>query len=518
MPDQSFAQHVWTANTSSHALAGRIRYQSQISLLARSLPQRVTRHRFLARFSPATILLSSVTLVLLPDDTSFLAAALIGSANAVLITYVFCKDPFGIRWSVALADGLLLGYVLGALNTILQTGVGPSLASLVGRDVTDLCRALALVMAVCGVLIFCGYVIEPPVFKRRVRLSRREYNIIWIGIALMLAAYFRGAIGYMGATPGADHHVSPLGALAAWAVVPVTAMTTLACLEAHTQSKRTVYVLLWLAEFMMVVPQGRRVVLYAVLINIIAANLSIVRLRFSIFQKLAILSLLVVLGASSFVAFYALRMARIERGKHFESLSSTITRASRIVSGDTRSGMRLALDLKRNVAKRTFILSYFNDLLIGSSTVETLHGEDAWRAFRMAIPSLIYRDKQELAPAEEVQANSHFGLVTRDEANSILTAGVIDFGIVGVFLYPTILAAMVCFYLHLAEKILPLWTWLIALCLLSMLIQAEVEIPMYFQLFRDTFLFTVLLAILRTLPAIQIFRPLPTAHASNVSR
>ena len=99
--------------------------------------------------------------------------------------------------------------------------------------------------------------------------------------------------------------------------------------------------------------------------------------------------------------------------------------------------------LKSNAAKRTFTIGFFSDLLNASQRSTPLLGRDMLYNMQLAVPSAISSSKFGISPyGEEILANMQWGFSYRDEANSILTAGAADFGLLGDLAYPLILSLM----------------------------------------------------------------------------
>jgi hypothetical protein len=131
-----------------------------------------------------------------------------------------------------------------------------------------------------------------------------------------------------------------------------------------------------------------------------------------------------------------------------------------------------------------------------------LHGADLVFCLESALPSVLYPDKDRIRAIgmEENLANPQFGLFPTDEANSILTTGVSDFGLAGMFLYPVALIALMELFLRMVGRRMPeAAKAFLILCVLDTLWQTELSTSAYFVLGRNLLLLSLPLAFLSRL-------------------
>jgi hypothetical protein len=91
-----------------------------------------------------------------------------------------------------------------------------------------------------------------------------------------------------------------------------------------------------------------------------------------------------------------------------------------------------------NVSTRPFIFSFLLFMFTVVSTKSPLFGEDIWTSFLMSLPSSYIVDKSKIIAFEELY-NKNYGLNLPDSANSYLLSSFVDFGWIGLFIYPLIL-------------------------------------------------------------------------------
>ncbi len=133
-----------------------------------------------------------------------------------------------------------------------------------------------------------------------------------------------------------------------------------------------------------------------------------------------------------------------------------------------------------NVQKRTFVLGFFADVLEGSSRHTPALGQDLAGYTSDAIPRLLNPDK-DLSFGEEGLADGLFGLTYTDAANSIITNGAVDFGLLGVIAYPLLIVVLIRVSIEVFARFLPaLPLSIIVLGTIFTLLQTESGTSAYF--------------------------------------
>src|SRR5580658_2766268 len=169
---------------------------------------------FRARF-PGCLLLAAVVAAAFPVNSVFIGAAAAGSAVALAAIYIFVYRTKHFRISWILADGLLLGYSMGTLNTSVRLALAGTTAAIqFARPQEQLSMALAASMLVSAVLFFVGSAAEKPIRLDNLSVRRSDLRFVWLGLAVELAAFATGGIGYMGTVADDKNHVTMLGEIA----------------------------------------------------------------------------------------------------------------------------------------------------------------------------------------------------------------------------------------------------------------------------------------------------------------
>ncbi|MFT4114211.1 hypothetical protein, partial [Silvibacterium sp.] len=279
-----------------------------------------------------------------------------------------------------------------------------------------------------------------PIFGLDFKLDStpRLYTLILLGTAAMMLAFRAGVISYMGAVIDAGH-LSVGADAASWFLPPLTSISAAEFLRYPGLGWRKW--LLGACALSLLVMQaitGRRVLVYTCAMTIFMARILGLRLFGNLRRQFLVLAGVAVLILVLSLGFMLLRMAGYGRGDADVSLSERVAIASLWVENGTAFDRALS-STQENVQTRTFILGFFSELLGRSERLEPALGQDAYAQIQTAVPSAINPHKDRYL-AEEQMADLLFGFTYVDEANSILTAGALDFGMIGVILYPIILA------------------------------------------------------------------------------
>ncbi len=453
--------------------------------------------RWLKGRIPFLLVLAALCSFSFRSNEMFIGVATAGSAAALGAAWLqmFRLREFRLSW--ILADGLLLGYAVGALNSAARLSLaGIPIAQYFGRQQEDLSVALAAVLLVCALLFWYGGVTRP--FRLDpAKLRGSDFSLVCFGALLVGAGMLTGSLGYQGVSATSEGRVSILGELAGTIAPALPAFTLLLQTKFRSRLGRVLSGIVAVAALAALVPQGRRALLYALLLSILAFSLRRGGLRLMTWKTGLVLSSAALLLYAGNVFFYAMRVSTFTTG----TTSMTLAGITENAVGVLQNHGNGHLDdlLARNLRDRTFIIRYLSDLLRASATHSPLHGADLVFCLESALPSVLYPDKDRVRAIgmEENLANPQFGLFPTDEANSILTTGVSDFGLAGMFLYPVALIALMEFFLRTIEPRMPeaVKAFLI-LCVLDTIWQTELSTSAYFVLCRNLLLLSLPLVFL----------------------
>jgi hypothetical protein len=451
---------------------------------------------------PLGLMLAAVLLASWPGDGMFLLISAVGAAAALVAAgiQIMWLREFRLNW--VLADGLMLGYALGAFNSAARLQLaGIPVAEYFARPAEDLSTALAAVLLVCAALFWLGGRMTPIMFNVE-KLHSTDAPLLWFGVLLVGAALMTGTLGYQGVSASDDGHVSILGQLAATAAPVLPAFTLLLQKNFRSSLARVLCWPVMAITLAALVPQGRRALIYGVLLVILAFSLRGSRIRLLTWKTALILLPACGLLYAGNVFFYAMRVSSYQSGGAKTSLPGLTEKAASLLQRGGNGS--LGDQVERNLRDRTFVIRYLSDLLNASWQREALHGQALLFCVESAIPSVLFPDKDRIRAIgmEENLANPQFGLFPTDEANSVLTTGVSDFGIAGMFLYPAVLIVLMQVFLKAVAGRMPEAARLfLILCVLNTLWQTELSTGGYFVLCRNLLLLSLPLTFLAKLGA-----------------
>lgn len=449
-------------------------------------------------FLPGTLSFIGILSWTLGNEAGMVMAAAVGGLVGVfsLWDWLFRKAP--TRFSTLMGMTLLLGYAGGAFNTWATLPRGHlSLAESLGLDPAMLARAIGAVLISAASLYFLGEIFEKPVFGLDFRLyiDHKTRILIYAGTLAILAGVLTHTIGFSGAGVG---HLTIPGFFLYWLCAPLTSFAVAAFLKAEGLMDRVLSGLAALFLITLFTIAGRRAAIYTSIEIVLVLGLAGYNWRRQVFRKLLLLLVLSSIIVASSLTFMLLRIAGgLNPHKHL-SVGGRIAIADKLVHNGTGFAMASSTT-QQNVQTRTFVLAFFANILGASSRMQPAFGMDAVNLMKIAVPGILLPNKD--FPSEEELVDQQFGFNYNDEANSVLTAGATDFGLIGVVFYPLIIAAVFALYFRFLERwFKPVPLMFIALCFILSMLQTETTLTGYFEALRDAPLFASVLAIFLAVP------------------
>ncbi len=459
---------------------------------------------------PAILTVAALISWVLSTELAMVAAAAVAAVVALYMLWDWLLREGPTRFSTLLALTLLLGYGFGAVNTWLTLPRGNlSLAQFLGSDEGVLARGMAGVLLSAAPLCFFGELYERPLFGRefRIPLDQQTYMLIFLGTVATVIGFVTGSLGYMGAQNTYGEQLSVPAALLSWLFPPLTALTVATFVATPRGSAKLlsgVCALVLLACLMLV---GRRIVFYAAMEVLFALRLVGYRLKGTFFKKVLLLLGLGGIVAVGFTVFMLIRLAGFENPHDASRLS--IEHRIETITVWVKDGTALARAdeaNQSNVQKRTFVLGFFADLLEGSSRRTSGLGRDLAEQIGSVVPRVINPDK-DLSFSEEAFANELFGLTYGDAANTILTNGAVDFGLLGVVAYPLLIVLIMRVSIEAFSRFLPpLPVCIIVLGAIFTVLQTETSTASYLISIRNEIIFAIVLFLYSRLPKFGLRR------------
>ena len=391
----------------------------------------------------------------------------LGTAISVINLIRLIRFTSLVRFGNLLATGLLIGYVGGGFVSTLGyfyingTYFKPVNNYLGSYNQAHISTTLAFVLFTCAFLFFVS-IAEKPIFSKPgitpPLIGQRVYRIIILGFSLVFAALLTDQMGYMGIVVNEGNgQITALGSLAHLISPIYLPIIVLVFFQEKVVWKRIILILLFLFFISVTVILGRRVLFVAILLILIAFGIGsnknkylLLTKKINIFLGVTTLSLFAFFGSKF---FYAMRLFHVSVGEKVSLLEQLGGAISLLLS----STSNLSQEYFENIINRPFIISYLATLLASLDHHLPLFGYELANSFLVAIPSLLFPRKfVNLPSAPEVFVHPYFGLPTYDGANTILTAGLDDFGLVGVILYPLLFIGIFYIFLNISKRILPL--------------------------------------------------------------
>jgi len=402
-----------------------------------------------------------------------------------------------INCGKVIAVGLSMAYGLTSFNTWWNVrDVVGGLPMFVEADQGTLCNGIALVSAVVASLFVIG-----EAFPFEIRVDVRELaatgNAKWFVLTsflIVVAAFVHGDLTYMGQQVSADYKITVLGSLGAWLVPPLFGMTFAVANRTHDRLQKILFWTVFACQAVMIIPLGRRVFIYTLFIGGLVAKFSVVRREGLLLKRVVFVAVALVGMYVASISFLYIRFATYELDpKAHHSLGEILSTARDLSS--RKDYKEVAVALKENTLERGFILGFLADLMKQAETHETAGGQDAINQIIILVPSVVWADKSSnLPPAEEDLANSIFGTNYPDSANTMLTAGVVDFGLAGAFIYAFIAAAIITVFLMvMAAFARPITSASINLSAIYLMLNTEQYYGDYLGFVRNSLVFAFIL-------------------------
>lgn len=456
-------------------------------------------------YLPLVLSFAAVVTWVVGTEYATVFGSFVGSLVALYLVWDWLIKGGETRFSTLIPMGLLMGYCLGAFNTwATTTRNGISLGQFTGNDDAVLARGIAAVLMSCALCIFCGELFERPVFGRdfKLPLNDRLYTLIYLGTLIVAASIVTG--GSSSANADGTSGGGVFKSFVVWLAPSLIALTVAIFLLTPRGSLRKILtggaallLLIWS------IVAGRRILIYTVIETIFFVRLVGIQIRGSIPKKVAIFALVGAFVAFGALGFMLLRIAGYGGPNTHRSLFQRVAIAGQWV----REGSALdkaVSSTQSNVKTRTFVIGFFANVLEGSSTKTPGLGEDTVGLVQLSIPSVIYPEKNKFFNEEQL-VDSLYGFSYGDQANSLLTAGATDFGLLGVLAYPLVLAWLIRVAIEfISWRLNRGSTLIVVLAVIFMSIQTEVTLTGYVNTLLYGVIFSVFFVVFFSLPRIRL--------------
>ncbi|CCD92766.1 membrane hypothetical protein [Bradyrhizobium sp. ORS 375] len=455
----------------------------------------------------AVILLAGFALLLWPSQVAFAAASFVGAAIGLVVLYVSIDGRDQMRISWLLATALLLAYDGGSVSTYLNAGSAQEFAILTkDRPIEAICAALALVHVICGLLLLVGRWEASTSGGLADTTTDGWFSLLLAcgGLGLIVLGYVFGDLGYMGIQTDEAGRVSVIGAAASLIEGPLAGVAGYLTVRARQPLSRLFYAVVVMLVTLAVVPTGRRAILLVLLVATIGFALGGGLRRLSLGQKAAAVAVGGVFAYVTSSYFFALRLATWELGNG-ASLPDQLSLGLEFMMSSSLKE-RFSTLFYDNVRERTFVLGYLSDLIEAVGSSGPLYGDALEYYLRLCIPSVLDPNKDQIIAYQMVETLVHpkLGLPVIDEANTILTDGVTDFGLAGAFVYAASLVALMRGAIWAIQRLgSPITVMFGTFTVISLVLKPELTLDEYLVPLRNLAAFIPLMWIAEAMPSLS---------------
>ena len=436
-------------------------------------------------------------------DWSLIFGACILGAISLYLLFDLLGRRRPLRISTLLAVTLGLAYGLGTANTwFTLPRAQETLGEFMHISTTELAYSMASIMVSVGLLLSLGELYEKPLFGEdfELKFTNRSMVFLTLGTIVLAFSFKHGTVGFMGSSGDVSGHVGYLASLTEFLDGSLLALAVCVALNIKGRFVRNYARVLSVVLFLMVFPLGRREMIYGVVLCLIGLRLGKYKIPFSPLKKIVLLCLLGGVIYLSAIGFFYLRIAGYTLLR--PTLKQRVVAAARLFREKSYSDVKK--EFAENVERRTFILGFLAQLEGYTATMEGGHGEDLLDQVKLAIPSLLDPTK-DVFFTEEGLADQLFGANYTDEANSVLTAGAVDFGVWGVFAYPLLVVLVLRVFFEVFGETMPVFvSCFVILAACSRLLEPETTVTSYIIIFRNSIVFGSLAWFIISLPEFRI--------------
>jgi hypothetical protein len=430
----------------------------------------------------------------LADFFSVFGLLTILSGFSGLVALIFCVFNFNkIKLYDLMAMAIVFGYGGGALNTLISfTLDGLDILKIAYVEEYWLSLTLGLVTASAGVLHVIGRFHNASALLKNFEVSADQKYLalllISLVFALTLSMYINGEIGFMRDTR--IHglvNVSIKATLIDILILPVSALTLFLSLK--EESKMLKYTLMLISAVFLLITFGfgRRIFAISVLIYMMIFFSKNDKKKLSL-KNLVVLVFTIILVQVAATSFSLMRIAKYSLQDTSKNVSIVELIPKTLDTYFDSERLNTEEVIHKNVTTRTFVLNYLALLVKASSKFEPLYGENFLRALTFATPGILYPEKyQTIFINEESLLTKQLRLrFFKDEAGSIFTGGVGDFGIYGLFAYPLILCLVFTTFLNTISRLFnPASYFLVSMTACYCIISIEQDLSSYLNVIRN---------------------------------
>lgn len=385
----------------------------------------------------------------------------------------------------------LLGslYGLGTLNTEWNVIDGPrDLIQLTGAPLTYVHMAMGNILLLVSLLLAIGRISRfyPFAALARLQYSKREFFIFaCLTASACIALIATGAIGYHGDFLSEGSVKPSTAALFAVRCSGPAAAALIFIWPAMNKRERLVSICIIAILFAVSLYVGRRPVIFNGIICVMAYFVRLGSQRIINKHSLTAVAMALVIMPVITQGFMAMRLASYQTPLGEKpSVQLILEKGWDIIWNDSGEVKKQSDD---NLGSRTYLIGYLSEITWRTDIRPPLYGELLAFNVGMAVPRVLWPTKFKYLKygAEEMIANTELGLVLDDNANTIMTTGMTDFGLAGMIFYPIFVLLLLMLLTRGFMRAQPAVALLTTFAVFITLASVEAQMAAYFGAVRD---------------------------------
>jgi hypothetical protein len=437
------------------------------------------------------------------DFISIFNLLVLFSGIAGIIGALFCIFyPNHTKIYDILAVALMLAYGTGTLNSLVSYALdNKDLLSTSSVAEYWLSRTLGLATTAAGFLHIVGrFDTKGYMFVQLDMIDFQVKRTMWfVGLVFLVAVIFiaTGKLGFMADLAAVEGYVSisASSAILLDLMTPAGAIALYLGRRLEHRNKKIFFISLAVILLVIQFGLGRRIFVFSLLIYMIVAVLAKRPEKIFSTKNIVILIVIAMLIQVATSTFFIMRVAgyAFKNTQKKPSIVQLVPEAIKVYKD--RERLYIAEQIHENLSSRTFVLEYLAALSEKSTIIKPLLGKNLERALVVATPSIIYwsKYKNPLFIDEENLLNPHFRLPVTDNANTVLTASVGDFGEIGLFILPVFICVVFSLLMRLTQKLAPAITYMLILIFVcKTLLSVEQDIVTYITAMRSIFIILII--------------------------
>jgi len=442
-------------------------------------------------------------LLLLANPESALIFFIISFAMSLVAIngiYKYIKAPAGICFIDFFSTSILLAYALSTFITQINIYFLKSIdvAHYFQLGQASLSTALASVSFVSVALVGLSRWVPMPIHLPNFDKNDLREGL-WVIFAIVVASIYcvlTGLMAFQGLMFSDAEHtsISPFASMVSFALAPAGIMALIMASGKYEISRLNRWFLYGLAATLWIITftQGRRLLVYLALLYLMFyAFDNFGRL---LWRKKLLFSLFVGLFAYLGVKlFFAFRVAGWESPGTKDAIE-LVHSAINILSNPSKYDYDYLLS--ETSLERPFVIKYLSQIIDKARFDNWMSGDAIVATLLFSIPSLFIGVKT--FALDEGLIHPRLGLPIDDDANTILTTGIADFGWLGMVLYPVLVLLILRFLMVLVNKSGIKWLdCFVQFGVLFLLINIECSMASYWSFVRSTLIIVIAAVALR---------------------